>query len=266
MPDELVTYELDGDVARIGLNRTAKRNALSADLQRDLLQASSRAIDEAKVALVYAHGDHFCGGLDLVEAAQWMGDPDGFFRLRMRGVRPFDQIANAPIPFVAAISGACVGGGLEIATCCHLRVADETAFFALPEGQRGIYIGGGGSVRVARVLGLPRMTDMMLTGRVLNAADAERHGLVQYVTPKGGHLAQALSIAQRIAQNTERTNWAIVAGLRRIQDMSHDDGLFVEGLLANAATSKESDERLQDFINKRAAPITDRSKFESTPN
>jgi enoyl-CoA hydratase/carnithine racemase len=255
MSTKVITYERDGNLALIGLDRGAKRNALSRDLQEQLRRAALRAAEEARVAVIYSHGEHFCAGLDLAEAAEWMNDREAQFHIRTRAGRPFDEIARAPIPFVAAISGACIGGGLELASSCHIRVADETTFFALPEGQRGIYIGGGGSVRVARLLGVARMTDLMLTGRVLTAEEGERFNLIQYLVQKGQHLDRAKSLARRIAENAPRTNWAVVTALPRIQDFSHDDGLFVEGLVVNAVSTAESTERLNDFVNKRAKPI-----------
>ena len=88
-----------------------------------------------------------------------------------------ERVQYGPVPVVASLQGAVVGGGLELASACHIRVADETTFFALPEGSRGIFVGGGGSVRIPRLIGVARMTDMMLTGRVYNAQDGERIGL-----------------------------------------------------------------------------------------
>jgi enoyl-CoA hydratase/carnithine racemase len=256
MAEELITYNMDGDVALIGLNRPEKHNALSRELSAQLKAAAIRAGEEARVAVVYSHGENFCAGLDLREASTWMTNQIERFRHRMlRNSRPFEDIARAPIPFIAAINGACIGGGLELASACHLRVADESAFFALPEGQRGIYIGGGGSVRIARLLGVGRMTDLMLTGRVLTSAEGERFGIVQYAVPKGKHLERAKSLAARVAENAPMTNWAIIAGLPRIQDFGHEDGLFVEGLLSGVVSTPESGERLKAFLEKRAKPL-----------
>ena len=255
MSDQLVTYELEGKVAKIGLNRPAKRNALSSELSKQLNDAVARANEEASAGMIFSHGTHFCAGLDLAEAMTWMNDHDRHLQIRIgsaAAARPFDTLARGSIPFVAAISGACIGGGFELASSCHIRVADETAFFALPEGQRGIYIGGGGSVRIARLLGVARMSDLMLTGRVLTAEEGERYNVVQYVMPKGEHIARALSLATRIAENAKLTNWAIVNGLPRIQDYSYDDGLFVEGLFHHVVASPESSQRLDDFVSGRA--------------
>ncbi len=89
------------------------------------------------------------------------------------------------MPVIAALHGAVVGGGLELASACHIRVADDSTFYALPEGSRGIFVGGGGAVRIPRLIGTARMTDMMLTGRVYNAEEGERTGLAQYLVPQG---------------------------------------------------------------------------------
>ncbi len=255
MTEPLVTYRVDEDIALLGLNRQEKRNALSSELQDQLESLALRAQSEAKAAVLFSHSEHFCAGLDLKEAAGWLSDHQRHLEKRVGTAdkaRPFDYLSRGRIPFVAAISGACIGGGLEIASSCHVRVADETSFFALPEGQRGIYIGGGGSVRIARLLGVSRMTDMMLTGRVLSAAEGERYGLVQYLVPKGNQFDHAVSLARRIAGNAPLTNWAIVHGLPRIQDYSYDDGLFIEGLFSHIAASTEATTRIADFVEGRA--------------
>lgn len=137
----------------------------------------------------------------------------------------------------------------------HVRVADETAFFGLPEGQRGIFVGGGGSVRISRLLGVARMTDLMLTGRLLKADEAERYNLVQYVVPKGQALAKAKELAERICKNAPLSNFAITNSLPRVLDMSYDDGLFVERLISEYTRSPESMERLRAFLDKKAPRI-----------
>jgi enoyl-CoA hydratase/carnithine racemase len=173
------------------------------------------------------------------------------------------MIARGPIPFVAALRGACIGGGLELASAAHIRVADETTYFALPEGQRGIFVGGGGSVRIQRLLGYARMADLMLTGRILTAAEGERLNLCQYVVPPGEALAKATALATRIAENAPNTNYAITNALPRINDMSHDDGLFFESMISTfTGSSPEALKRLQDFVEKRATPLAIPSKAE----
>jgi len=248
---DLVTYELDGEVARIGLNRPDKRNALNEQMVDHLEAAVDRASREAKAAVVFGHGKHFCAGLDLAEHKE-RSLTEAVHNSR-RWHFAFDRMQRGSIPFFAALHGAAVGGGLELAATAHVRVADETAFFALPEGQRGIFLGGGGSVRIARLIGTANVTDMMLTGRVLDVAGGERVGAVQYRTAAGGALERATELAHRAAQNASLSNYAVINALPRIQDMSQDDGLFTESLISSITTaSPEALERLRAFLEGRA--------------
>ena len=249
--DEFLTYETEGEIALIGLNRPAKRNAISDRFVEAIAQAVERAGDEAKAGVIFGHGDHFCAGLDLAEHVK-KTPIEGVHGSR-RWHQVFDRIERGRIPWISALHGAVVGGGLELASSTHIRVADASAFFALPEGQRGIFVGGGGSVRAARLMGVARMTDMMMTGRVVGAAEAERWNLVQYVVDRGAALEKARDLARSAASNAELSNYAMIHALPRIQDMGADDGLFVESLMASfTATSPEAEERLRAFLEKRA--------------
>jgi enoyl-CoA hydratase/carnithine racemase len=150
-----------------------------------------------RAAVVDGEGEHFCAGLDLSELKE-RDAGQGMHHSRMWHAA-LECVQYGPVPVVAALHGAVVGGGLELASACHIRVADETTFYALPEGSRGIFVGGGGSVRIPKLIGVARMTDMMLTGRVYNAADGERIGLAQYLVPTGQAFDKALELAKRIA-------------------------------------------------------------------
>jgi enoyl-CoA hydratase/carnithine racemase len=259
MSDAKVTYELVGNVALVGLDRPSKRNALNDEMVKLLREAVFRAGEEARAGVIHAIGDNFSAGLDLAEALTWM-DPEAKEKRkarRGRWHRPFDLIARGAIPWVAALKGACIGGGLELASACHIRVADESTFFALPEGQRGIFVGGGGSVRISRLMGYARMADLMLTGRVLTAQEGERVNLAQYVVSKGESFERAKSLAARIAENAEQSNWAITNCLPRILDFSHEEGLFVEQLVGGAMRERSTEgfQRVRDFVEKRAKPL-----------
>ena len=254
MSTPLVTYAREGEIALLGLNRPEKRNAVSDAMVEALAVAVERALREAKAAVIHGAGDHFCAGLDLAEHVG--KSPVESIHGSRRWHAVFDRIQRGTIPFVAALTGAVVGGGLELAAATHIRVADTTAFFALPEGQRGIFVGGSGSVRVARLMTVARMTDLMLTGRVLDAAAGERCNLVQYVVTAGTALAKARELAHVAAGNAPLSNYAIINALPRIQDMAQDDGLFVESLMAAfTQTSPEATERLKAFVDKRAGKI-----------
>ena len=257
MEKNLVTYELEGPVALIGLNRPEKRNALNLDFIQSLADAVTRAGREAAAGVIFGHGAAFSAGLDLAELAERITkiSTQPVRRERNQWHATFDLIARGTIPFVAALHGATIGGGLELATAAHIRVADPTAFFALPEGQRGIFVGGGGTVNIQKIIGFTAMADMMLTGRVVSASEGKDLRLVQYLTEPGDALTKAKSIANRIAQNTQQTNWQIINILPRINDLSHDDGLFMEHLTSAMTKPPESLERLRAFLEKRTDPI-----------
>ena len=167
-----------------------------------------------------------------------------------------ERVQYGPVPVIAALHGAVVGGGLELASACHLRVADESTFYALPEGSRGIFVGGGGSVRIPKLVGVARMTDMMLTGRVYNAVDGERAGFAQYLVPTGQAFEKAFELALRVAQNAPLTNYALTHALPRIAEQSADHGFFTEAMMAAIAQSApEAKERVQAFLDGTAAKV-----------
>src|SRR3982074_2424177 len=184
--EHTVTYELDGEIPLVGLNRPDKRNCFNPTVMKQLREAIDRAGEEAKCGIIFGHGDNFCAGLDLRWAAEnWKPGRSERLPFPFNRNTYFEAMARGNIPFIAALHGATLGGGLEPAAAAHIRVADETAFFALPEGTRGIFIGGGGSVRVARLVGLSRLQGNSLTRRGLKPDAAQRYGIVQYIAPTG---------------------------------------------------------------------------------
>jgi enoyl-CoA hydratase/carnithine racemase len=252
--EQLVNYELRDEIVLIGLNRPAKRNAVSDRVVEALNLAVERAQSEAKAAVIYGEGPHFCAGLDLAEHSEkpLIAAVQGSRRWH----RIFDGIERGGIPFVVALQGAVVGGGFELAAAAHVRVADETAFFGLPEGTRGIFVGGGGSVRIGRLIGTARMGDMMLTGRTVSPAQMEQWGGVSYVVPAGQAMDKAIALAKVAAQNAPMSNYAIINALPRIRDMSSEDGLFVESLMSSlTSVTPEATERLRAFLDKRTAKL-----------
>jgi (methylthio)acryloyl-CoA hydratase len=252
--DDPVTYELRDGVASLGLNRAHKRNAIGEALLAALETGVRRAQDEARALVIFGHGPCFSAGLDLTEHRA--REPAAVFHHSRAWHAAFASLRRGRIPAVAALHGATIGGGLELAAACHIRVADETTFFALPEGTHGIYVGGGASVHVARLLGAARMADMMLTGRVLNASAAELAGLVQYLVPTGEAKSKAEELAAKVSAMAPLTILGVLHALPRIQDMSEDDGLFVESLTAALSqTGQEAAARLAEFGAKRAPKV-----------
>lgn len=243
------------EIAVITLNRPAKRNALNDGLilaLRDIFQGMPHGV---RAAVIHGAGEHFCAGLDLSELSE-RDAGEGLHHSRMWHAA-LDCVQSGPVPVVAALHGAVVGGGLELASACHIRVADESSFFALPEGSRGIFVGGGGSVRIPRLIGAARMADMMFTGRVYKATDAERIGLTQYLVPQGTALEKAMELATRIAGNAPLTNYALMHALPRIAEQPADQGFFTEALMAAIVqNAPEAKERVRAFLEGRANKVS----------
>jgi enoyl-CoA hydratase/carnithine racemase len=242
-------------VTHVQLHRPAKRNALSDPMIRELHTCFVNLPDATRAVVVSGAGEHFCAGLDLSELME-RDVAAGVLHSRMWHAA-FDQIQFGRVPVVAVLHGAVVGGGLELAAACHLRVADASAYYGLPEGQRGIFVGGGGSVRIPRLIGVARMTDLMMTGRVYDAQEGLAAGLTQYVVPIGAGLAKGIELAERIAGNAPMSNYAVMHALPRIADQSQSEGLFTESLMAAVAEgTPEAKKRLRAFLDKRAGKVT----------
>ncbi|HNR82536.1 MAG: crotonase/enoyl-CoA hydratase family protein [Rubrivivax sp.] len=238
-------------LAVVRLTRAAKRNALSDGLVAALRDAFQNLPASVRAAVLTGEGEHFCAGLDLSELKERDAGA-GLHHSRSWHVA-LDAIQYGAVPVVAALHGAVVGGGLELACAAHIRVADDTTFYALPEGSRGIFVGGGGSVRIPKLIGVARMTDMMLTGRVYHAADGERLGFAQYLVPAGNAFDKALELAERIATNAPLTNYALMHALPRIAEQPADHGLLTEALIsAIAQSAPEAKERVRDFLAGKA--------------
>ena len=241
----------DGNVAIVRLTRGAKRNALSDGLIAAIRDTFQNLPDTVRAAVLDGEGEHFCAGLDLSELKE-RDAGQGMHHSRSWHTA-LDGVQYGPVPVIAALHGAVVGGGLELASAAHIRVADETTFFALPEGQRGIFVGGGGSVRIPKLIGVARMTDMMLTGRVYKAEDGERIGLAQYLVPQGQAFDKAMELAERIAQNAPLTNYALMHALPRIAEQPADHGYLTEALIsAIAQAAPDAKARVRAFLEGKA--------------
>ena len=245
-------------VLHLRLNRPAKRNAISDALIGQIHTAFLNLPADVRAVVVSGAGDHFCAGLDLSELVE--RDIHASVLHSRDWHAAFDAVQYGRVPVVAVLHGAVVGGGLELAASCHIRVAEPSAYFGLPEGQRGIFVGGGGSVRIPRLMGTARMTDMMLTGRVFDAQAGERAGLVQYLVGEGEGLAKGIALAQKMAGNSPMTAFAVMHALPRIVEQSPAEGLFTESLMAAVASSTpEAQVRLTAFLEGRASKVVKES-------
>jgi len=246
--------ERDGPVLILGIDRPEKRNALNDETIAALDEIFSRLPSDARAVLIHATGPNFSAGLDLSEIAE-RDAHQGVLHSRSWHAC-FEKIESGPLPVVAVLRGAVVGGGLELAATAHIRVAERSAFYALPEGQRGIFVGGGGSVRLPRLVGVARMTDMMLTGRVYTAEEGLPLGFAQYLVEDGAGYAKGLELAHKTAGNAPLTNFAVIQALPRIAEADPRIGYVMESLMAAVAQSApEAKARVRDFLEKRAAKV-----------
>lgn len=254
---EFMKAQQDGEVLLVTLDRADKRNALSAAFIEDIYNLFEwvRRADAVHAVVMRAEGTVFCAGLDLIEHHIEDRSASDFMHICRRWHAAFDAIQHCGKPVIGALNGAVVGGGLELASSFHIRVADPTTYFALPEGQRGIFTGGGATVRVARLVGEARMVDMMLTGRVYSGEEAVAVGLCQYLV-EGSSLDKAMEIAGLAAQNPPLSNFAITSGIAHIGNMPASDAFYAEAFIAGITnTQPASKERLAAFMNKTAAKV-----------
>jgi (methylthio)acryloyl-CoA hydratase len=254
LPTSLIA-EREGAVAVLRLNRPQKRNALDDESIVGIEQFFTSIPGDVGAVLLTGEGEHFSAGLDLSE----LQERDVTQGIAHSGLwhRAFEKIQFGSVPVVAVLHGAVVGGGLELAAAAHVRVAERSAFYALPEGSRGIYVGGGGSVRLPRLFGVARMMDMMLTGRTYSAEEGQAMGLTTYLVEPGNGFAKGLELARRIAGNAPMTNFAVMHALPRIAEMDPAAGHTVEALMsAMAQADPDAKARLKDFLEKRAPKVT----------
>jgi len=249
--------EADEDgIVQVILARPAKRNALNSQTVEELISVFSTLPRlGARAVVLRAEGDHFCAGLDLVEHHDQDRRPEEFMHLCLRWHEAFNKMEYGGVPIIAALKGAVVGGGLELASAAHVRVADAGTYFALPEGQRGLFTGGGATIRVADLVGKARMIDMMLTGRVYKGAEAEAVGLCQYRVD-GSSDDKAMELARAAATNPPLSNFAICSAISHMQNMSAMDAAYAESVVAGIVnTQPASRGRLEAFANKTAARV-----------
>jgi enoyl-CoA hydratase/carnithine racemase len=236
----------------------ARRNAISLALLRELGEHLARAGGDRAlrcVVLTGAGDKAFCAGADLKERARMSAEDVHAFHDGLR--RALRGVEEAPQPFVAAINGAALGGGLELALACDLRVAAEAAQLGLPEVSLGIIPGGGGTQRLARLVGVAHAKDLVLTARRISAAEALSMGLVSRLEPGARLLDAALEVAAQIARNApvslRQAKRAIDGGFH----LPLDEALELENrLYQDCLGTKDRLEALRAFAEKRPPVFT----------
>jgi enoyl-CoA hydratase len=250
----------DGAVATLTIHRPSVLNALNAQLFHDLEQAFGIVSRDPSVRVILLTGageKAFAAGADINELAQT--DADSGERLALRGQAVFAQIAASSKPVIACINGFALGGGLELALACQLRVASDQARLGQPEIKLGLLPGYGGTQRLPRLVGAANALRLLLTGDMIPAAEALRIGLVDEVVPSAELMRTAHSLAARIAAQAPLAVAAILEVLREGADLPLDQALALEakhfGRLSGSADKREG---VEAFLAKRPAMFTGR--------
>ena len=245
----------DDGIATVTLNRPAKRNALDAATVEELVDVFSLLPrSDVRACVLRGEGTHFSAGLDLVEHYHADRSASDFMHVCLRWHEAFNKMEYGGVPVIAALKGAVVGGGLELASAAHIRVADHSTYFGLPEGQRGLFTGGGATIRVADLIGKARMIDMMLSGRLYRGQEAVDVGLAQYLVDDSE--AKAYEIARAAAQNPPLTNLTHNTAVRHVQNTSALDAGDAEAVEAATVNTQEAAKaRLEAFARGTAAKV-----------
>lgn len=224
-----VEVSRSGEVAVVTLRRERKRNALSTAMESKLAAAlASREVTDARALVVTGGGNVFSAGADISELRDM--DPQAIAAYYRESGAVYERLAELPIPTVAAITGYCLGGGLELALAADFRVADTAAVFGFPEVGIGILPSSGGVARVTRAVGPIRARDLVLRGRRFDAIEAERWGLVTSVVAPGAHLSRARSLAAELASAPPlAVAWATQV-IDAAAESSHRTALLLEQL------------------------------------
>ena len=249
-------YEVRDRVAVITLNRPDRMNTLGGTMKADLARAFfelARNDDQVRAVLVTGGGDKaFCAGADIKERAADVVRGTEYFVRQKATHELFRNIEEFEKPVIAAINGVALGGGLEIALCCDLRIAADHARFGLPEIKLGVIPAAGGTQRLPRVIGEARAKELILTADLVDAETALRYGLVSRVLPQAELMAAAMELSQRIARHPPLAVRFAKRAINRGMQTDLDSGLEYERYAA--AMIVDSEDRLEGmraFVEKR---------------
>ncbi|MEW5926956.1 MAG: enoyl-CoA hydratase-related protein [Gemmatimonadota bacterium] len=259
MSYETILVDLDGGVAVVTVNRPDKRNALNSQVRADVLTALDYLRDDESVRVVVFTGageKAFVAGADIGEFAERTPLEQ---REAMTGRRVFDEIAAFPKPTVAMINGFCLGGGCELALACDVRIASDAARLGQPEINLGIIPGGGGTQRLPRAVGTGQAMRLILSGEIVDAAEALRIGLVDVVHPAAELRGRTMEFARGMAAKSPVALRMAKAAVRAAAEMPLAAGLAYETeLFVTCFGSDDKREGVAAFLEKRPAEFTGR--------
>lgn len=258
MAYETLIVEIEDDTALIRLNRPDALNALNTKLMQELATALTAADANEKVRCIVLTGSDkaFAAGADVREMAEKTYAEVFFDDLFGPEAEAITRVRK---PIIAAVAGYCLGGGCELAMMCDSIIAADTAKFGQPEINLGICAGMGGTQRLTRAVGKAKAMDMNLTGRFMDAAEAERTGLVSRIVPAKDLLSETMKIAGKIAEKSALAVMAVKESVNRAQETTLREGLLFERRMFHASFATEDQkEGMAAFIEKRTAQFRDR--------
>ena len=258
MAYKTIIAETEDHVATIRLNRPEALNALNAQLMSELAKAVTEAARDDRVRCIILTGSEkaFAAGADITEMAE-----KSFVEVFQDNlfVDEAEAITRCRKPIIAAVSGYALGGGCELAMMCDFIIAAENAKFGQPEINLGVVAGIGGSQRLTRFVGKSKSMEMHLTGRFMDAEEAERSGLVSRVVPTKKLMEEALAAAQKIAEKSMITAMAVKEAVNRSYETTLAEGLVFERRLFHALFATEDQkEGMAAFVEKREAQFRDK--------
>ena len=258
MAFETIIVETDEHVTTIRLNRPDALNAINTTMLGELAEAVTEAAANDKVRCIILTGSEkaFAAGADISEMSG-KTFVDAFWEDLFTG--PTEAIMRCRKPIIAAVSGYALGGGCELAMICDFIIAADTAKFGQPEINLGIVAGIGGTQRLTRLVGKSKSMDMHLTGRFMDAAEAERSGLVSRVVPAKKLMEEAHSVAQKIAEKSMLTAMAVKEAVNRAEETTLREGLLFERRLFHSLfATEDQSEGMAAFLEKREAQFRDK--------
>jgi len=251
---ENILYSEDDGIARITVNRPEKRNALNQGVRMELRQVLNEIEndDNIRVAIITGFGDKaFIGGADIAELKD-LTPISCEARASTTGQQLYTDLENLKVPIIAMINGFCLGGGCEIAMCCDIRIASATAKFGQPEINIGIFPGGGGTQRLPRLIGWGRAKELLYTGRIIDAAEAERIGLVDKVVPSTELEPAVMELARNIASKSSMIVKLLKKTINKGMYSNLPDGLSYEkSTFSLCFATEDHSEGIAAFLEKR---------------
>ena len=253
---DTVKLDIRDRIAVITINRPEKRNALSLEVREDLYQRLKEvdSREDIRAAIITGAGEAFVAGADIASMKDYT--VEDALEASRNGSRIFSFIENMKIPVIAAINGWALGGGCELALACDIRICSDDARFGQTEVKIGIIPGYGANIRLPRLIGAGKAKELIYTGRIIDAAEAERIGLVNSVVSKEDLMDEAIKLAGRISKGPASINLAKQA-INRAFDLEMNDALELSSkLYGDVYNTRDSREGINAFLEKRKPEFT----------